>query len=343
MPGGGASGGRPPQLAALAGAGHSSAARQDAPSYLAPIRADLPPGRRLGCGAEGVRRYPRRGLDFARSCRRPQQETRHAYVALERSCLVWAAAAALAGTPASAQKPGGTLVQITQPEPPNLAPYISTSAPIGQVTAKVYDGLLEYGFDLKPKAEPRRKLGGCAGRQDGHLQAAQGREVSRRQALHVRRRAVHDHGGVEEGASARHQHLPRRHGGRDARRLHRGVQAQQRRALHAGGAVGLREPDAAEARLRPGRHQDPSQRQQPDRYRSRSSSSSGGAASSCASTRTRTTGARGCRISIASLSASSTTRRRAPRRSKRARRTWRASERCPTATPRSWRSCRPSR
>ena len=100
-------------------------------------------------------------------------------------------ALSLAGTPASAQKPGGTLVQITQPEPPNLAPYISTSAPIGQVTAKVYDGLLEYGFDLKPKAEPGRKLGGCAGRQDRHLQAAQGREIPRRQALHVRRRAVH--------------------------------------------------------------------------------------------------------------------------------------------------------
>ena len=60
--------------------------------------------------------------------------------------------AAVAGTPATAQKAGGTLVQITQPEPPNLAPYISTSAPIGQVTAKVYDGLLEYNFDLKPKA-----------------------------------------------------------------------------------------------------------------------------------------------------------------------------------------------
>jgi len=58
---------------------------------------------------------------------------------------------AIAETSASAQKPGGTLVQITQPEPPNLAPYISTSAPIGQVTAKVYEGLLEYGFDLKPK------------------------------------------------------------------------------------------------------------------------------------------------------------------------------------------------
>src|SRR3989440_7925037 len=60
-------------------------------------------------------------------------------------------ALAVGGTPAFAQKPGGTLVQITQPEPPNLAPYISTSAPIGQVTAKIYDGLLEYGFDLKPK------------------------------------------------------------------------------------------------------------------------------------------------------------------------------------------------
>lgn len=50
-----------------------------------------------------------------------------------------------------AQKPGGTLVQITQPEPPNLAPYISTAGPISQVTAKVFDGLLEYGFDLKPR------------------------------------------------------------------------------------------------------------------------------------------------------------------------------------------------
>jgi peptide/nickel transport system substrate-binding protein len=64
--------------------------------------------------------------------------------------LAWALAA-FASLPAIAQKAGGTLVQITQPEPPNLAPYISTSAPIGQVTAKVFDGLLEYGFDLKPK------------------------------------------------------------------------------------------------------------------------------------------------------------------------------------------------
>jgi peptide/nickel transport system substrate-binding protein len=51
---------------------------------------------------------------------------------------------------AQAQKRGGTLVQITQPEAPTLASYLSTSGPIGQVTAKVFDGLLEYGFDLKP-------------------------------------------------------------------------------------------------------------------------------------------------------------------------------------------------
>jgi peptide/nickel transport system substrate-binding protein len=59
-------------------------------------------------------------------------------------------AAVVASIPALAQKSGGTLVQITQPEPPNLAPYISTSGPIGQVTAKIFDGLLEYDFDLKP-------------------------------------------------------------------------------------------------------------------------------------------------------------------------------------------------
>src|SRR5690606_32649673 len=65
--------------------------------------------------------------------------------------LVIGLVALMAGGPATAQKPGGTLVQITQPEPPNLASYISTSGPIGQVTAKIFDGLLEYDFDLKPQ------------------------------------------------------------------------------------------------------------------------------------------------------------------------------------------------
>lgn len=50
-----------------------------------------------------------------------------------------------------AQSRGGTLVQITQPEPPNLAPFISTSGPIAQVTSKIFDGLLEYDFNLQPQ------------------------------------------------------------------------------------------------------------------------------------------------------------------------------------------------
>jgi peptide/nickel transport system substrate-binding protein len=68
-----------------------------------------------------------------------------------KKIILAAAVVALACGPSHAQKSGGTLVQITQPEPPNLAPYVSTSGPIGQVTAKVFDGLLEYDFDLKPK------------------------------------------------------------------------------------------------------------------------------------------------------------------------------------------------
>ena len=60
-------------------------------------------------------------------------------------------AAASLGNSAMAQKQGGTLVMIVQPEPPTLASYLSTSGPIGQVAAKVYDGLLEYDTELQLK------------------------------------------------------------------------------------------------------------------------------------------------------------------------------------------------
>ena len=53
--------------------------------------------------------------------------------------------------PVLAQKRGGTLVQLTQPEPPSLALYVNTANPVAQVASKVYDGLLEYGFDMKPQ------------------------------------------------------------------------------------------------------------------------------------------------------------------------------------------------
>ena len=73
-------------------------------------------------------------------------------IAIRSLALTFLIAAMCAASPfALAQKRGGTLVQITQPEPPTLASYLSTSGPIGQVTAKIYDGLLEYGFDMKPQ------------------------------------------------------------------------------------------------------------------------------------------------------------------------------------------------
>lgn len=46
---------------------------------------------------------------------------------------------------------GGTLVIAVQPEPPTLAAYQSTSSPVGQVATKVYEGLLEYDFQLRPQ------------------------------------------------------------------------------------------------------------------------------------------------------------------------------------------------
>ena len=67
-------------------------------------------------------------------------------------CVVVAVVLALVVIPGdvAAQKRGGTLVMLVQPEPPTLAGYLSTSGPIGQVTSKIYEGLLEYDFSLKP-------------------------------------------------------------------------------------------------------------------------------------------------------------------------------------------------
>jgi len=64
--------------------------------------------------------------------------------------LVLAVCLSLSAGEAAAQRRGGTLVMLVQPEPPTLASYISTAGPIGQVASKVYEGLLEYDFNLKP-------------------------------------------------------------------------------------------------------------------------------------------------------------------------------------------------
>lgn len=51
------------------------------------------------------------------------------------------------------QTSGGSMVMIAQPEPPSLAPYLSTSGPIGLVAPKIYNGLLDYDLDLNPVGE----------------------------------------------------------------------------------------------------------------------------------------------------------------------------------------------
>ena len=50
----------------------------------------------------------------------------------------------LGGVAAQAEKSGGTLSFLVQPEPPTLASYVSTSGPIGLVMPKVYEGLFDY-------------------------------------------------------------------------------------------------------------------------------------------------------------------------------------------------------
>ena len=73
---------------------------------------------------------------------------------LPRGLAIAAAALTLSfSQPALAQgspQKGGTLVMVVQPEPPTLASYQSTAGPVGQVATKVYEGLLEYDFELKP-------------------------------------------------------------------------------------------------------------------------------------------------------------------------------------------------
>lgn len=59
----------------------------------------------------------------------------------------------MASTQVLSQSSGGTLVMIAQPEPPSLAPYLSTSGPIGLVAPKIYNGLLDYDLDLNPVPE----------------------------------------------------------------------------------------------------------------------------------------------------------------------------------------------
>ena len=73
---------------------------------------------------------------------------------------------------------GGTLVMVVQPEPPTLASYQSTSGPIGQLATKVYEGLLEYDFELKPRPGTP-SMDRKSRRQDHHVPAQEGSNSTR--------------------------------------------------------------------------------------------------------------------------------------------------------------------
>lgn len=58
-----------------------------------------------------------------------------------------------AGSFADAEEPqsGGTLRMLVKPEPNTLASYHRSASPVGEIADKIYDGLLEYDFDLNPQ------------------------------------------------------------------------------------------------------------------------------------------------------------------------------------------------
>ncbi len=62
--------------------------------------------------------------------------------------------AALSARPGQAQPSrGGTLVELVQPEPPSLTSAFNTAGPIQVVSPKIFDGLVDYDFDMRPRPQ----------------------------------------------------------------------------------------------------------------------------------------------------------------------------------------------
>ena len=156
-------------------------------------------------------------------------------------------AASLAqGTP----QRGGTLVMVVQPEPPTLASYQSTSGPIGQVATKVYEGLLQYDFNLRP----------VPGLAQSWTVSPDGKTITFKL-----QQGVKFHDGkpftsedvkfsildvLKKGASARREYVSRSRVDRHAGCEHGHPPSVRAGAVHIDGTVGLRIADAAEARVR---------------------------------------------------------------------------------------------
>ena len=107
-------------------------------------------------------------------------------------------------------------------------------------------------------------MGRLGRRPHRHLQAARGRDMARRQAVHLRRRRLLRAAGVEAAAESRPRRVQGPRGGRYAGRPHRGLPLRQADAVpaHPQRAAGA-DQRGAEASLRRHRH-----RRQPGQQRS---------------------------------------------------------------------------
>ena len=63
------------------------------------------------------------------------------------SAALLAASFSLGSFAVHAEKAGGSMVFLVQPEPPSLAGYVTTSGPVGLVSPKIYEGLFDYDND----------------------------------------------------------------------------------------------------------------------------------------------------------------------------------------------------
>ena len=78
--------------------------------------------------------------------------SRRAFLAATSSAALFALTGPLAAqTPAADPRRGGTLSIILQPEPVTLTPAANVAQPTQLVAGNIYDGLVTYDFDLKPR------------------------------------------------------------------------------------------------------------------------------------------------------------------------------------------------
>ena len=167
----------------------------------------------------------------------------------------FSAAAAADDTP----QPGGTLRFVMKYEPPTLSSINNTSTPL--TSGKIFDGLVTYDYDLKPMPQLATSWEIVAGRPEIYLQAARGRDLARRQAVHLGRRRLLDP-APQARPSARPRDLRQRGGSQHARPADAGTRAVEARALPDRRARRFGIADRAEASLRGRRRR----RRRPDRH-----------------------------------------------------------------------------